>query len=237
MDILVTKENKEQALQSVYKSIIGFIPGNHILNELLDYRANVQQNRLNKFSEFLKNSFEDVTGKSFDPEHLKSEHFIDVFETIVRKVASTGNEEKLKRYRNVLLRTMFEKNDSEIFFKYVDMIDSVSETQVLILSAMSSQKTFSNDAVIMYLNSPTKFLKEELFTPEIDEAGIFMFNGQKLLFSELALFLDDLERKGLMYVNKNPASRSMITGLYKAVNYNISPIGKGFIEFIDEYGK
>lgn len=238
MNIVVTKENKEQALQSVYKSIIGFIPGNHILNELLDYRANVQQNRLNKFSEFLKNGFEDITGKSFDPENLKSEHFLDVFESIVKKVASTSSEEKLKRYRNVLLRAMFQKDESEIFFKYLDLIDSISDSQIMILSGLYSHETFTDQTIQYYLGNPSLYnATDGMYIPESDKLGFLTSDGKKVFYSELQFFLIDLNSKGLINIAKNPASKGMVINKYEAEKYIIKEIGKEFIEFIKEYGK
>lgn len=240
MNIIINKEEKSQAISLLYKGILGFVPGGHILDEMLEYRANVQRDRLSKFSEFLKNGFEDCTGKSFEPENLKSENFIDAFEVIIRKVASTSSEEKLKRYRNVLLRIMFEKNESEIFFKYVNLIEEVSETQVLILSGLHTNERFNEDTIKLFLINPEMYNDETNTTlPESDniQRGFKMFNGQVILDSELDLFIHDLKSRGIINIIKNPVSKAYVNSDYVKEWYEIMPIGKGFIEFITEYGK
>lgn len=240
MNIIINKEEKSQAISLIYKGILGFVPGGHILDEMLEFRANVQRERLSKFSEFLKNGFEDYSGKSFEPENLKSENFIDAFEVIIRKVASTSSEEKLKRYRNVLLRIMFEKNESEIFFKYVNLIDEVSETQILILSGLYTNEYFTENTIKMFFVNPEMYNdKTNSLLPDIFEveAGFKIFNGQTMLDSELSFFIHDLKAKGIINVTHNPLSKSYTNLKYGDERYELSQIGKGFIEFISEYGK
>lgn len=240
MNIIINKEERSQAFNLLYKGILGFVPGNHILDEILEFRGNVQRERLSKFSEFLKNGFEDCTGKSFEPENLKSENFIDAFEVIIRKVASTSSVEKLKRYRNVLLRIMFEKNESEIFFKYVNLIEEVSETQILILSGLSINDSFTENTIQMFLVNPEMFNdKKNSSFPDIFyvEGGFEMFNGQVILNSELTFFIYDLKSKGIINVTRNPLSKSFNNFREGDERYELSPIGKGFIDFIAEYGK
>lgn len=238
MSITVNKEQKIQVVELIYKSIIGFIPGNHIINEVLEFRTKVQQSRLNKFSDYLKSGFENITGKSLDPENLKSECFIDVFETILKKVATTSNEEKIKRYRNVLLRTMYEKDNSEISFKYIDLIESLTDSQILILSGLYTHETFTNITIQYYIGNPNLYNStEQMFIPEADDTSFMTANGYKFLFSELEFFLIDLSSKGLITKIKHPATKSMLNVPFDNERYNITLIGKGFVEFIKDYGK
>lgn len=237
MNPLINKEQKETAASLIFKSILGFIPGGHVLDGLADFRSKVQQERLNKFSEFLRNGFEDVTGKIFEPESLKSIQFIDVFETIMKKVASTSSEQKLKRYRNVLLRVMYEKTESEMFFKYLGLIDEISETQILILSALSTNQQLNESEIMRYLSNPEKW--QDYLLNLLEKNEFSLFTGQTISTSEVTFFIHELKNKGIIYVVPEPRQQiqhGTVPTSPKEI-YKLSPIGKEFLNFIQEYGK
>ena len=237
MNHLITKEHKENALSLVYKSILGFIPGGHVVDGLADFRSSVQQERLNKFSEYLRNGFEDVTGKVFEPESLKSIQFIDAFDCIIRKVAATSSEEKLKRYRNVLLKVMYEKNESEMFFKYLGLIDEISETQILILSALSANGQLNESDIMRYLSNPEQW--HDYLLNLLEKSEFTLYNGQTISTSEVTFFIHELKSKGIISVVPEPprqVQHGTVPTQPKEI-YQTSPIGKGFLNFIEEYGK
>lgn len=236
MNQLITNEQKETATSLFIKSILGFIPGGHIIDELADFRANVQQDRLNKFSEYLKNGFEDITGKIFEPENLKSIQFIDAFESIMKKVVSTSSEEKLKRYRNVLLRVMYEKTESEMFFKYLGLIDEISETQILILSALSINGQLNESDIMRYLSNPEK--RHDYLLNLLEKNEFTLFTGQTISTSEVTFFIHELKSKGIISIVQEPPRQiqhGTVPSEPKEI-YKLSPIGKGFINFIEVYG-
>jgi hypothetical protein len=234
---LITKEHKENAVNFVFKSILGFIPGGHIVDELASFRSSVQQERLNKFSEYLRNGFEDITGKVFEPESLKSIQFIDAFESIMKKVASTSSEEKLKRYRNVLLKVMYQKTESEMFFKYLGLIDEISETQILILRALSANASLSESDIMRYLSNPEKW--HDYLLNLLEKNEFTLYNGQTISTSEVTFFIYELKSKGIISLVPEPPRQVQYgaTPAQPKEIYKTSPIGKEFLDFIREYGK
>jgi hypothetical protein len=119
---------------SAAKALIGLVPfgGNAISEVLFEYRSRVKQNRLNRFTELLGESFEE--NADFDLESLKTEEFIDVFESVLRKVSQTRSKEKLLRFRDILLRQMRSPKteiDNADFF--LDLIGELDETAIHIL--------------------------------------------------------------------------------------------------------
>ncbi len=224
MTLLISKEDKEQAGSLVFKSVLGFLPGGHIIDELSEFRTNVHKERLNKFCEFLKEGFEEITEKSLDPENLKTEHFIDVFEIVIKRVISTSSNEKLKRLRNVLLKEMFEMNGSEIFLRNVNFIDSISETQVLILRCISRFNTKLSEIDIAKQLDKSDRTRNTLENIQI---GDFLFISR----SELKFFINDLKNKGLLDWELQSASGS------PNEFFKINSIGSDFLWFIREQGK
>lgn len=237
MDSKLTKEERQQSnVDFVVNSVLGFLPGGHIVTEIVEYRAKVQQERLNKFSDFLKKGFETCTDKSFDPETLKTEEFLDAFEAIIRKVASTSSEQKLKRYRNVLLRTMYEKNDSELFFKYLALIDEISETQILILSTLGHGGGGIEESEMMrQLSNPDDFAD---YAKNLLQLSLFtLANGQKIKTTEIDFFIHDLESKGIIENKNRGIIKQTFTGETPVPKkFSLTEIGSDFLEFIKEYG-
>ncbi len=224
MTLIVNKEEKQQAASLVFKSVLGFIPGGHVVDGLVEFRSNVHKDRLNKFSEFLKEGFEEVTNKSFDPEHLKTEQFIDAFEIIIKRVASTSSSQKLKRFRNILLREMFETNNTERFLRNVNFIDSISEAQLLILIIFQKYNSKLTEFDIAKRLDKSNRTRNPLDNIQIDE---FEFISR----SELKFFINDLKNKGLLDWELETAAGS------PNESFKINSIGSDFLWFIKEQGK
>ncbi|WP_067051475.1 hypothetical protein [Methanofollis ethanolicus] len=69
-------------------------------------RGRMYQNRLNKFIELLKEYMSSVREEEIDFTYLKSDEFGDIFEAIIRKVLLTGSEEKINRFKMILVQDM-----------------------------------------------------------------------------------------------------------------------------------
>jgi hypothetical protein len=220
-----------ESIKSLYNIVIGFVPGKHVINEIIEYRSNIQKERLRRFSELLRQGFEETTGKSFDLENLKTEEFIDAFELVIRKVAQTKSKEKVLRYRNVLLKAIYEKDESEMFLKYFALIDEISETQMLILSTFSigfnSGVTETN--IMQNLINPEKI--HDYLINRLNIKDITLASGQKLNDKELKFYLFDLKSKGLIELSIEKDDESQ----YEREKYYLTIIGRGFLDFVREY--
>ncbi|MBI9056106.1 MAG: hypothetical protein JEY96_19955 [Bacteroidales bacterium] len=127
---------KKQIINSTIKSLIGALPSaGTALNEVIfEYRSQVKQKRINKFIDLLKEYFEEIDETKIDFEHLKSEDFGDIFESILKRVTLNNSDKKLIRLKNVLL-SHFNKefNYVEQTENFLDLIGRISETELLIL--------------------------------------------------------------------------------------------------------
>ena len=99
-----------------------------MLNEILfEYRGRIKQNRLNKFTELLSDFFKDNS-------KINLEDFSDLLEAILKRVVDTKSEEKLKRFRDVLINGLNNQINYENTEPYLDLVKSLSEIEINILS-------------------------------------------------------------------------------------------------------
>ncbi|MGZ5252895.1 MAG: hypothetical protein ACXWV4_00730, partial [Flavitalea sp.] len=102
------------------------------LNELLDARSKIKQERLNQFTELLENFFSNHKGINL--ENFQTVEFGDLFESVIKRVVQTKQTEKLHFYKNILANQL--KDDphvidySEIF---LDLLMSLQIVEINIL--------------------------------------------------------------------------------------------------------
>lgn len=91
--------------KSVIKSIFGAIPcvGTALDEVLFECRSRVKQNRINNFvlqlCQYIKEHNETI-----NLEYVKSEQFGDILESIFREVLRTGVQDKLDRFKKILVK-------------------------------------------------------------------------------------------------------------------------------------
>lgn len=220
---------KKEAATSIYNIALSFVPGNFILKELQDLRGRIYQSRLNYFVEVLKESFENVTGKKYDPENLKSADFLDSFEILVRKAVYTKSKEKIKRYKNVLLREMFEpgKTESDFFLKYVNLIEELNEVQIIILDKLEIR---GSGHLLKVKSLIEKKNNGELKNIAISN-NVEVINGEMISLEDLNFLLQEMAGKGLLHrVTSN--KKNVFT---QTETYEVNTVGKRFLKFIKEY--
>lgn len=125
-------DKKEIAIAGL-KSLLGEIPfvGSG-LNELIDFRANLKQNRLNNFIELLAGHF--TENQDVNLENIKREDFSDLFESVIIRVVKTKSQKKLLRFKNVLINELKNPtNKIEFADLYLDLISSLSEEELVVL--------------------------------------------------------------------------------------------------------
>ena len=106
-----------------------------ILDEVLfEYRSRVKQERLNRFVEELEKYFRSIHSGDIDREHLESEEFGDIFESILRRVVHTASEEKMHRFKKILLNEMAHTYTSDFKETFLDIVSRINEDQILILN-------------------------------------------------------------------------------------------------------
>ncbi|MFP3599341.1 hypothetical protein [Chryseobacterium sp. SIMBA_029] len=108
------------------------------LNEILfEHRGRIKQERLNKFVQNLKDYLETVSESSINESYINSEEFGDIFESIIEKVGRTQNEEKLKRFRQILIKQISVPEKREYIESFLDVVSKITDKQFEILIKQS----------------------------------------------------------------------------------------------------
>ncbi|MBK8087725.1 MAG: hypothetical protein IPK31_07160 [Chitinophagaceae bacterium] len=71
------------------------------LNEIIDFRGKLKQERLNTFTELLENYFSNHKGVKL--ENFQTAEFSDLFESVLKRVALTSSLEKMKIFKAILV--------------------------------------------------------------------------------------------------------------------------------------
>lgn len=104
------------------------------LNEILfEHRGRIKQDRINKFVQNLKDYLETINGELINGEYINSEEFGDIFESILEKVSRTNSEEKLKRFKQILIKQIEIPEKREYFESFLDVISKITDKQFEIL--------------------------------------------------------------------------------------------------------
>lgn len=102
------------------------------LNEIIDFRGKLKQERLNTFTELLDNYFSNHKGVRL--ENFQTAEFSDLFESVLKRVALTSSLEKMKIFKAILVNQIENPNsttsESEI---YIDLVSELSEIEIKIL--------------------------------------------------------------------------------------------------------
>lgn len=127
--------DKKELFNSMAKSIFSIIPfaGTAITELVYEYNGRIRQNRLNKFVEFLSEGFSNEN--ELDIKNIKTEHFNDVFEAVIKRVFTTKSEVKLKRFRDIIIKELRSPHsETELIEIYLELITTLSEEEIIILN-------------------------------------------------------------------------------------------------------
>lgn len=182
------KVDKKEIGISVVRSALSAVPyAGQLLNEIFfEYSGRIKQERLNKFTNFLSDFF--LENQNINLENLKNEDFSDLLESILRKVVLTKSENKLKRFRDILVNKML---DSKILIEnsdiYLDLVHTLSESEINILyhhrifdSKFHDEKILNNKNR-QELDTLTSDLKQEEKTKQNGYANNYEHMNHKIL--------------------------------------------------------
>jgi hypothetical protein len=133
--------DKAEVIKSTLKSLISIIPyfGSALNEAIFEYRSNIKQNRINKFIEMLTEYF----GKNIykvNIDDLKTEYFVDLFESVISHVLKNSSIEKLAYYRNILINHIKHHFESDFSENYLEMLSTINENQLIILDTYHKAK-------------------------------------------------------------------------------------------------
>ena len=129
------KLDKKEIAISIVRSAFSAIPyAGQLFNEVFfEYRGRLKQERLNKFTELLSQYFS--KNQNFNIESFQSEDFSDLLESILKRVVDTKSEQKLERFKDILINSLNENIDYENSERYLDLVKSLSEIEIKILKS------------------------------------------------------------------------------------------------------
>ena len=251
------KESNKEILVSTAKSIFGAVPyAGTALNEVIfEHRTRIKQKRLNNFIEILSQYFKQHQDVNFD--NIRTEHFGDIFEAILKRVVQTNSKSKLKRFRTILINELRNpRAEIELIDLYLDLISILSEEELSILyyhrffdmefEALINQMNEARQQVekieslkkeeLIIHNGKSRYYSEH---QEAEEKFSDLKNkvDDKLIYGK-AEFYSIHENKFIFYKQRlfsrgllidNPSQR---IGSLPFTSMGISEFGKEFIQFI-----
>lgn len=142
---------------SAAKSAIGAIPYiGALLNEVIfDHRGRIKQERCNRFIYELTQYMASINERDIDIEFLKSEDFSDLFESIMRRVIPNRSEEKMHRFKKILVKQMIAPSYSDYTETFLDLVQRLNEKQIEILGAYKAVQCIDLSKANDYENKHT----------------------------------------------------------------------------------
>lgn len=228
MDKAKAGEIALSATESFQRIVLGFLPGGHVIDEFLNFRNNLKQQRVLKFSENVKKALEELTDEEIDESNFTSEDFVDIVEMIFTKVQNTKSEYKLERFRNILVKQLIDPQpEMDMIFKYVKLLDELNDVQIHILDDFrfwQGQKIIS--IIVAYEGEDGPKYKDDYIIKRISEKV-----GYDVSKSETEYFANELVSLGL--VRNDSRVITAMGASSPQNNFQITQIGKRFLEFIE----
>ncbi|NGF75760.1 hypothetical protein G5B10_07705 [Fluviicola sp. SGL-29] len=221
-------EHISHAANSIRDIALDEIPGGAIIKTLWNYNSEIQTSRSLKFLGDFQQILEEKLGRNFYDYELQNEDFHDLFYRIMSEVQKTNSQEKLKHFRNVLLNQVIEPpKDNTLTFKYVNLINTLADIQIIILNKMwtDSSGIFSDMRAAII---PYPILQE---TRE-NEKIIVDIDGyiKEFTKADLTFYCKELVSVGLVNESLKPTRANGAGGSSK--RYSISYSGTDFLNFI-----
>jgi len=212
----------EQGVISAKNVILSNIPFfGTILNEVFESRSRVKQERLNRFVEEFERYVRSMGSCDIDQKYLKSEEFGDIFESILRRVVNTASEEKVHRFKKILLNEMEHTYESDFKETFLDIAFRINEDQIQILKHFWNVK----DGCESEDNSEQKVVDGEGAETSLKyKANLLGFDEAMYLF-----YVQDLISKSLLFEEYV----GVYGGAKPYTNLRITPFGEEFLKFIE----
>lgn len=131
----MSKIDKTEAGVSAIKSLLGAVPfaGTLLSEALFDYRSRIKEKRFKLFVSELSKTLEKLDSTKVDFAYLKTDEFSDILEETIRRAISTSSNEKINRFKMILIGEMTGSLKSEYKLSFLDITSQLSEIQLIIL--------------------------------------------------------------------------------------------------------
>ena len=217
MDLDV-KDHLEQLGVASARALLSRTPVGVATDTFFEYQTQVKLERLYRIIEELREDFESIDPKKINWEHLQSEEFSDLFESILRRAVNTAAEEKIRRFKKILMNEMTRPYKSDFKETFLDIAYRINEDQIQILkhfwNAKNGCEGDSEQRVIDGEGTGVSFKST---------ADLQGFEEAKYLF-----YVQDLVSKSLLL----DEAVALFGGEIKPyTNLRITPFGEEFLKF------
>ena len=221
MDLDVKFHGKQFGM-AFLEATLSRTPVGIVTDAIFGYRTRVKMERAQKF---MGGFLEDI--KSSDPdkidwEYLLSEEFLDSFYSVLRRVVNTASEEKIRRFKKILLNEATRPYKSDFKETFLDIAFRINEDQIQILKHFWNVK----DDCESEDNSEQRVVDGEGAEASLKcKANLLGFDEAMYLF-----YVQDLISKSLLL----DEAIALFGGRTKPyINLRITPFGEEFLRFIE----
>lgn len=241
----------QKAIEGVIRTMLGTLPYGPVFIEIFEIGGRIKQERLNSFLEelakFLTENQEDI-----NIDNIRSEDFIDLFESVITRVVKTQSEIKRQRFKNILINKIkvpdYNIDNAEI---HLSLISELSEKAIEILSYHAAFNEEYENTKERVAKIPEQIkLESVLIASEIDNKRKEQIKKLELEYSEKTEYIESLElyresgfyditESDFLYYKQTLASKALLVdsgvgsiGCRPFEIMSITQFGQDFINFI-----
>jgi hypothetical protein len=126
-----------EGLSAASRIASSIIPAGNLLTEFFEFGNKVKSARAQEFMVSFYNALKNKLGREIPMEEFQREDFIDAFNIIIKCVANTKSEEKLRRFKSILMNEYIKSSDDHLFQLYLNYLSEINEVQIKILEKLS----------------------------------------------------------------------------------------------------
>lgn len=241
----------QKAIEGVIRTMLGTLPYGPVFIEILEIGGRIKQERLNSFLEelakFLTENQEDI-----NIDNIRSEDFIDLFESVITRVVKTQSEIKRQRFKDILINKIkvpdYNIDNAEI---HLSIISELSEKAIEILSYHAVFNEEYENAKERVAKIPEQIkLESVLIASEVDNKRKEQIKKLELEYLEKTEYIESLElyresgfynitESDFLYYKQTLASKALLVdsgvgsiGCRPFEIMSITQFGQDFINFI-----
>jgi hypothetical protein len=127
-----TPQERNEIAGLTLKYILNQFPiaGPILTGIFFEFRSKVRQERINHFVGLMER---ELSRLNIDPEKLKTEEQLDLFENVFKKVMETRSEKKRVAFKNILVYGIKSKDNIHACELFFELLSQINEAEVMIL--------------------------------------------------------------------------------------------------------
>lgn len=184
------KIDKKELLVSTVKSVFGEVPliGTALDEIIFEYSGRLKQKRLNRFVEIIAESITEESEVNLD--NIQKENFIDLFESVLRRVVLTKSELKLNRFKDIIVNELTSPSQQiEVIELYLDLVSTLTEEEIAILYNHKTLKYLKSFIIFMF-NTIIHFFNYQVGSSKIKFAKALLSNYFNSLITSPQVSID-----------------------------------------------